>query len=354
MGLLSGGPVRVLIGGRYRRALPYLIIGLFLLGAVVVSGWVVWGDIAQKEGKKGPGEGQESPLPVAFTLQQLGQQGWRVSELAPTKGVSVYIAKVVDANDRVVFELRVDPATGEPISRGAEGEGKAGIAPPPPAPPDEGRLRAKLAEVLGQLALGPGKAVEGGRLVQITLIYQSNPVAEVRLDPNTKTLVPKGERGAGEGEGAKKPEAKKRKAVPGNLVQPLGWLAALVFIISTLYYSWRRGQVALIHHVSPDAKGAAIQGLRRLLRWHEALGLLALGLAVIHIINFWGKLQLSTSWLVFFMMITVILSGAFRQFMGRFGVVRTYWRSFHIPYTLLFLAVLTVHVLIKIGLMGGD
>ena len=51
------GVLRTLMGGPYRRALPYFVIGLLLLGTLAVSAWVVRADLAHRKGEE---KGEES------------------------------------------------------------------------------------------------------------------------------------------------------------------------------------------------------------------------------------------------------------------------------------------------------
>ncbi|MBI2166025.1 MAG: hypothetical protein HYU29_06435 [Chloroflexi bacterium] len=350
----GSGVLRDLVGGPFRRRMPYIVIGVLLLTAVAVIAWVVWSDLTRRGGEgEGKGEREASVAP-SLTLEGLGQGAWRVGGLVSGQGGTAYTAKIVDGQSRGVFDLKVDGATGEPIPRG-EAEG-IGANPPVSGttPVDEETLRARVSEVLTRLAVGQVKTREEGTSLEVALTYRSKQVATLTVDARTSTVISKGERPPSEGKGQERPEGKKARLVPGNLVQPLGWLAAMIAIVSTLHYSWRRAQTTVIRESQGDAKAVAIRRLRSLLWGHEVFGFLALGLAVLHLVNFWDRLQVSTSWLLFFMMVTVVLSGVFRQVTGRYQLVRMYWRSFHIPYTVLFFAVLIVHVLMKIGELGGD
>ncbi|MBI2303346.1 MAG: hypothetical protein HYU86_01180 [Chloroflexi bacterium] len=341
--------LRDLIGGRFRHKAPYVIIGVLLLGVMALSAWVVWSDLSHRKGEREE-ESAETRFVPAFMLEELGRATWRVGEVAPNKGGTVYTAKVVDGQGGTIFDLRVSAVSGQLLPQGMEQE----IGPAASTPLDAEALRTRVSAVLPQLALGQAKTKEGGAFADVALTYQSQPVATLKVNPLAKTIIPKGEKPPSENKSPQTPEGKKARVVPGNLVQPLGWLATMVAIVSTLYYSWRRAQSAIIRESEGIAKSAAIRRLRGLLRWHEVFGFLALGLGFLHLLNFWNKLQVSTSWLLFFMMGTVVLSGMFRDTMGRYPVVRTYWRSFHIPYTLLFFAVLAVHVLMKVHVFGGD
>ncbi|MBI4236381.1 MAG: DUF4405 domain-containing protein [Chloroflexi bacterium] len=340
--------LRDLIGGPYRRKAPYYVIIMLLLSALATSAWIVWGDLSQRNGGK-----EEDAVALGPTVAELGQADWRVGELVPAKGSSVFTAKVVDARGQAIFDLNVDGTTGELLARPEEAQAAGDAAGSAATPLDTESLRARVAKVLPMLALGQAKVKEGGRFLEAPLTYQSRQVATIRVDPRTDTIVAKGE-GAVRSRGPEEREGGRARLVAGNLVQPLGWLAATLAIVSTLYYSWRRAQTAIIRESPGGAKAPAIRRLRLVLRWHEVFGVLALGLATLHLVNFWGRLQVSTSWLLFFMMITVVLSGLFRDVMGQYQVVRTYWRSFHIPYTLLFFAVMVVHVLMKVELLGND
>ncbi|MBI4233630.1 MAG: hypothetical protein HY686_04230 [Chloroflexi bacterium] len=344
---------RTLIGGRFRRKTPYSIIGLLLLGALAGSAWVVWGDLAHRRGEQDEKRVEEAVFP-SFTLEELGAGEWRVGDLVPSQGGATYTAPVVDGKSRVIFDLKLDGKTGQPTARGGEGEPRAAPGAPVSTSLDAETARGMAAEVLPALSLGGAVSKEGGAVLEVALRYEARQVATVRVDTRTKTVIPRGQRLSSEGKAPNRPEARRVRWVPKGLVQPVGWLAAMVAVISTLYYSWRRAQTAIVRESPAATKSVAIQRLRGLLRWHEAFGLLALGLAVVHLVDFWGKLQVSTSWLLFFMVVTVVLSGMFREVMGRYQAVRAYWRSFHIPYTALFFAVLSVHVLMKVGLLGED
>jgi len=205
--------------------------------------------------------------------------------------------------------------------------------------------------------LTPGKALqkEDKPFYEVPLLYGGKELTKLRVDSKTLKVLPAGEPAEGQAgpPGAREPkEGQESRLIQKNLVVPLGWVAALVAISSSLYYSWKRSMFGPIRAMSGEAKARVIQSLRKTLWYHIAFGLIALAVAVLHVVNFWGKLRLSVSWLTLGMMVTVVLSGAFGKFGARSDLVRLHWRRFHVPYTILFFLVLAIHIIMKLGLAG--
>lgn len=139
----------------------------------------------------------------------------------------------------------------------------------------------------------------------------------------------------------------------GRYVQPIGWGATLLAVGATLYYSSKRSVLLGLRVAEAGFKALVAGELRRALDQHIVVSLAAVGLAVLHILNFAGTIQLTTGWLALGLMLVVAASGAFGRFVAAAPPLRRRWRQFHLPYTALFFIVLTVHILVKIGLVGA-
>lgn len=91
--------------------------------------------------------------------------------------------------------------------------------------------------------------------------------------------------------------------------------------------------------------------MKHTLDYHCYLSLVALGIAALHSWNEIGEVRWSISWLTLGMMATVSISGFFGKYLARTEFIRMTWRRFHVPYTALFFAVLTIHILQKIKVL---
>ncbi|MBI2862783.1 MAG: hypothetical protein HYX89_08175 [Chloroflexi bacterium] len=347
------------IGSTYRRNRPAQLVDLTLILVVLLVGWVIVSEvfhISSRQGERG-----EASRAVTFTItgSELGQADWRVGTLGLAKQGAVYEARIVDKAGLELFKLNVDARTGELLGQGEKASAQATTA----ALPAED-AKKHLETLLDDLRPGQAQQKANGAFLEVALTYQGREVARIKADPASRQAIPEGQRIAGGQAESPRAEADdeeggggegERPIVRKNLVVPLGWGAALIMILSTLYYSWKRSLYGPLRAAGGEAKLKAIAGLRSTLQWHMVLGLAAVGIAVFHVLNFTAKIQLSVSWLTLGMALTVAMSGAFGRFLARSDVVRRNWRRFHVPYTLLFFVVLLVHILEKTKVIGvGD
>jgi hypothetical protein len=315
---------------------------LLLIIALVV--WVAIGDLSRTEEKE-EGEQADTVSKVAITASEIGKGDWKVGPVEVTHNTEVYEVTIVGKAEEPLFRFNVDALQARPLGKGEKQlEGISQLTPESLSPLPLEMVRDSVSALLPQLETGVAVRRGRGPFFRVPIMYGDLKIAEVRVDAVTKQVIPVGEKPPR----TEEKEREKGKTVPKNLVLPLGYLSALVAILSTLYYSWKRSLYGPIRAVAGEAKAMAITGLRRTLTLHMRAGVIALGLAALHVLNFTQKLHLTISWLTLAMMATVVASGAFGKYFAKTEVIRHYWRRFHVPYTVLFFLVLLLHVLMKV------
>ncbi|MFQ6016347.1 MAG: hypothetical protein ACE5NP_13000 [Anaerolineae bacterium] len=334
------------------------IINLVLLLVIVLIAWTVGREVFHL-GQPAE-EGKRIPVAMKLTPSDLGQAQWAVGSVTLKKGEGLYEVTIMDQERMRLFKLKLDAVSGQPIGgkeeakeeregeereKGEEEESKRAPTTGQIMSPDAIELAAD--SILDQLTVGSVTRKAGEPFYHVALNYGGLRVADVRVDPATKRILSPGPP-SGRGREREREEA---KLVAKNLVEPLGWMSGLLAVIVTLYYSFKRSLLAPLSASEGPAKAKAAAGLRRTLNYHCILSLIALVIAVFHVLNFWGKVRLSVSFLALAMMITVVVSGTFGKYFARSAVVRGTWRRFHVPYTILFFFVLMIHVLQKIHLI---
>ncbi|MEM2739577.1 MAG: hypothetical protein QXQ29_02095 [Candidatus Bathyarchaeia archaeon] len=124
---------------------------------------------------------------------------------------------------------------------------------------------------------------------------------------------------------------------PRDIAHWFGWIGFLVFAASVSYSALKRGFP---------------KNIKSWLLVHCTTGTLSILFATFHIIN---KIQLLRpgyfiSFFTFFLMVTIIVSGILGRYMkARF--IKDYWRTLHIPLTILFYFTLAFHILEKMNLL---
>lgn len=324
---------------------------------LLVIGLVVWVAIADLSGAREKGEREEQPgavSTISISASELGQPDWQVGTIQAGQNEQVYEVTIVGRNRVLLFRFKVDAFTAQPMPKGPEEqEGGAGGITITTTPMSPEVVAKWVTDLLPEL--GTGTAIRRGAqpFYKVPIMYAGLKIAEVKVDAVTKQVIPVEEKEAGEEEeGEVEKRGEKGKIMPKNLVLPLGFLSALIAIVSALYYSWKRSLYTTIRAVSGEAKAKAAVVLRQTLTLHITAGVIALGLAVLHVLNFTQKLHLTISWLTLAMMVTVVISGAFGKYFARTKAIRYHWRRFHVPYTVLFFLVLLLHALVKIHVLG--
>jgi len=318
------------------RALVQRGIDLTLLVVIILIAWTVNAEIFHLGGIYLPQKG-ETRLALALTPAQLSIDRWQVGAIA-IKESGVYEATLLDSVGNEVFKLKLDAATGEPQTK--EQSSLTGA----PLPPEE--IRQRVLTLLPRLTVGEVTQKQNEPFAQATLLYEGRPVARIKVDPRTGTplnpaAIPRKQT---------LPREKEFKLVAGNLVTPLGWIAALLAMVVTLYYSWKRSLTSYFK-IAEAGKQQAAAALKRTLNYHCYLSLVALGIAVLHSWNQMGEVRWSLSWLTLGMMATVSVSGFFGKYLARTELICMTWRHFHVPYTVLFFLVLAIHILQKIKIL---
>lgn len=312
-------------------------IDLILVTVIVVVAWIVNAEILHLGGVQLPKQG-ETRLALRLTPTDLGIGQWQIGAIRLKENEGVYEATIVDAEARELFKLKLDAATGQPQEK------ERFTSTISPLSLDE--IRQRVVALLARLTVGEVTRKQSEPFAQATLLYEGRTIARIKVDPATGRPINPVNPQKPEGG----PPEKKVKLVAENLVTPLGWGAAILSVVVTLYYSWKRSLTAFFR-IAEAGKAQAAAALKRTLDYHCYLSLVALGIALLHSWNEWGEIRWNLSWLTLGMMSTVCVSGFFGKYLARTEFIRLTWRHFHIPYTVLFFAVLGIHILQKIKVL---
>jgi len=211
-------------------------------------------------------------------------------------------------------------------------------------------IRRRTIALFPRLTIGEVTQEPKQPFAQAALLYEGHLIARLKVDPESRQYLDAAASRRPEGGPEKEAESKEAKLIPERFVTPLGWIAGLLAVVVTLYYSWKR---SLITHlkIAESGKPKAVAALKRTLDYHCYLSLSALAISMLHSWNALGEFRWSLSWLVLGMMATVSASGFFGKYLARTELVRMTWRRFHVPYTVIFFIVLGIHVLQKIKLL---
>lgn len=133
-----------------------------------------------------------------------------------------------------------------------------------------------------------------------------------------------------------------------DFVHRLGIGAFLLVALSTLYSYFKRRRLQPGKTRSLVIRGRKLT-LRDLREWHGYLALGATVFTIIHVVPFLDKISLNISFLTTFYFLTVSLSGLIGRYVSKKNALFKEWRRFHVPYTILFYALLVIHIAQKAG-----
>lgn len=124
---------------------------------------------------------------------------------------------------------------------------------------------------------------------------------------------------------------------PKDLAHWLGWVGLLVLAVSAFYSALKRGFP------------------RSLKLWpgvHCVMGTVSIVFVAFHLINKVERMRPSYffSFLAFFLMVVIVTGGILGRYV-RVRVVKEYWRTLHIPLTIIFYFVLAFHILEKMNIL---
>ena len=304
--------------------------GFILLSAYAVGSGAPAGQPANYEAFAPSGSGNE---------HSSSSSPWSLQSFRLEQEHGVYEVTVLSAAGRELFELALDPFSGQPLAKGQRPSTSGGLALTPQ------QIKASLPGLLSQLTVQQLSSSGVDGISTAPILLNGNTIATMKLDGTGGPAAPGRD---AEEESDEKPG----HLVRGNLVQPLGWLAAILMIAATFYYSAKRSILTAIQVAEGPQRRIIGRELRVALDRHIVAALAAVGIALLHVANFFGELGLSIGWLTLLLMLVVALSGVFGRFFGQAPVVRRRWRQFHLPLTYLFFAVLAVHILQALELLG--
>jgi hypothetical protein len=332
-------------------------VDLILAIVVILVLWTVNAEILHIGAAQAPrnGESRAAEIIAPGPPGALGIDKWQMGSTTLWQSSGVREVAIVDATSAEILRLNLDAVTGLPASEERHST-TAG------APLSVEEIRQRVAVLLSTLTVGETTRRQSDSFAETALLYEGRIVARVRVDPSTgrplsaATAADRTQGSTREAESEDESDDESGgdsegggRLVGENLVTPLGWLAAILAIVVTLYYSLKH---SLIGHltIAEAGKQQAAAALKMTLNYHCLLSFVALGLAALHSVS---QVRWSISWLTLAMMATVVVSGVFGKYWARTEFIRVTWRRFHVPYTVLFFVVLTIHILQNIQ-FGGD
>jgi FtsH-binding integral membrane protein len=127
------------------------------------------------------------------------------------------------------------------------------------------------------------------------------------------------------------------RVFPGDTAHWFGWMGFLFFAGSASYSAFKRGFP---------------RNIKTWLLIHCVVGTLSLILVAFHIIN---KLQALRpgyfiSFFAFFLMAVIVIGGILGRYV-KAKIIRDYWRTLHVPLTIIFCLTLAFHILEKMNIL---
>ena len=125
---------------------------------------------------------------------------------------------------------------------------------------------------------------------------------------------------------------------PRDVAHWLGWFGAFLLGISATYSALKRGFP---------------QNIKLWLTIHCIPGIISLILTGFHLINRIGTARPShvLSFFTFGLMTVIVISGIAARYIRHVRIIKDYWRTLHIPLTILYYITLTIHILSKISII---
>jgi len=125
---------------------------------------------------------------------------------------------------------------------------------------------------------------------------------------------------------------------PVDVAHWFGWAGGIMLGVSAAYSALKRG--------FPNK-------IRLWLTLHCIPGIISLLLTSIHLANrvFFARPEHFLSFFTFGLMIIIVVGGILGRYVNRPRVIRDYWKTLHIPLTVMFYLMLSIHVLVKMGLI---
>ncbi|MEM2057950.1 MAG: hypothetical protein QXU11_05330 [Thermoproteota archaeon] len=125
---------------------------------------------------------------------------------------------------------------------------------------------------------------------------------------------------------------------PVDVAHWFGWAGGIMLGVSAAYSALKRGFPGKI---------------RLWLTLHCIPGIASLLLTGIHLANrvFYARPEHFLSFFTFGLMVVIVVGGILGRYLNKPRVIRDYWRTLHIPLTAIFYLTLSIHVLVKTGLL---
>ncbi|MBO3797366.1 MAG: hypothetical protein QXI42_08935 [Thermoproteota archaeon] len=125
---------------------------------------------------------------------------------------------------------------------------------------------------------------------------------------------------------------------PVDVAHWFGWVGGIMLGVSAAYSALKRGFPGKI---------------RLWLALHCIPGIASLLLTSIHLANrvFYARPEHFLSFFTFGLMVVIVVGGILGRYLNKPRVIRDYWRTLHIPLTAIFYLTLSIHVLVKTGLL---
>ena len=126
------------------------------------------------------------------------------------------------------------------------------------------------------------------------------------------------------------------RLLPVDMAHWFGWTGGILLAVSASYSALKRGFP------------------RKIKLWltvHCIPGVLSLLMTGIHLANriFFARPAHFLSFFTFGLMIVIVLGGILGRYVNKPSIVKNYWKTLHIPLTIIFYLMLSIHILIKTG-----
>jgi hypothetical protein len=125
---------------------------------------------------------------------------------------------------------------------------------------------------------------------------------------------------------------------PVDVAHWFGWVGGVLLGVSATYSALKRGFP---------------KSIKLWLSVHCIPGIISLLITSIHLVNriFFARPEHFLSFFTFGLMVVIVVGGILGRYFNRMRVVKDYWKTLHIPLTVIFYTTLSIHVLTKMNIL---
>lgn len=271
-----------------------------------------WHIVGHQKHTKGVTQVYAGPL-------HLQRSRWQIGALSAVKKGKVKVTILYGGQP--YFKIKVLANTGLP--KAAHGKTLS-------SPLSSAQVRKVLLPYLRQLSPGTVKFRAGNPKLKLPLLQGTKKIVKV-------TITPQGY-----------PYQKLFQSFSGHAYKIwTGVLAAGLALLAMGYFFYKKRMRVLVKTMDVAGKKQVGKKLKRAFYLHLTLALTAVLVAIFHIVRQWHTMTVDMGWLSLYMMITIGISGLIGRYAAKTPKLRRYWRQFHVPYSILFFAVLSLHIMQK-------